>query len=375
MLDKIRKISHKNHLIIRYFMVMLVNLWIAGFVMGCKDAQLSPKNSVATPRPTSPTLPPPVRITDKYIQKEADFTAPIEKTKLDILICIDNSSSMSREQELLGSRFNSLISSIEHFNYQIGFITSDMSKLGNQAGPTQGGHLLQIAGTGDYILRSTDTGKNRKFMDTIRRSETGSSDERCIYSLITALEKNEYGIIRNNADLAMIIISDEDERGQGGTHGIPLQKGKDYAQDLINVAKRIKKGNTTFTTHAIIVKPEDNACYREQDSQGTNATPQYGRQYEAAAKIKDGKARGGVVGSVCANDYASQLEDISRTIVRTSPHSVELDCVPNIDENEDRHFIVEGFSEDEYRVDGQSLIFDPPLQSGQTVHYSYWCRK
>lgn len=367
MLDRIQVINHKNCFIIQCFIVALICL--CSLVIGCKSAQLSPGESVTAP--TTPT----VIITDKYIQKEGNFKAPTQETKFDMIICVDNSPSMSKEQNLFGSRFNSLISSIEHFDYQIGFITSDMSQLGNQAGPTQGGHLLRIAGTGDYILRSTDANRNRKFRDTVTRSEIGSADERCIYALITALERNEYGIIRSDADLVLMILSDEDERGEGGTHGIPLQRGKDYAQDLISTANRIKTGNTAVTVHSIIIQPGDSMCFKEQSNQGTDATPNYGKQYEAATQIKDGRARGGVVGSVCADDYASQLEEISRTIVRTSPHSVELDCVPDINENEDRRFIVEGFSKDEYRVEERSLIFDPPLQAGQTVYYSYWCQK
>ncbi len=359
----------------RLFTTILAILFTIIFIVGCKNAELSMSEQVplvspppTTPPPTTetetpPNEDPPVEPATRYRYYNDTFRAPRSMTKLDILFCVDNSTSMSEEQRRLGRRFNSFISAIRDFDYQIGFVTSDMS--GN--GPTQGGQLLKVAGTSSYILRSGDSGQNNKFKNTIQRPEVGNGDERCIYSLITALNNNEYGIIRSDADLGIIIISDENERSNGNTFGYPLEAGKDRASDLIDTARRIK-GDQQVTVHAIVVDPGppvDSKCLQEQAAQGTNATPYYGHEYAAAARVT-----GGRVGSVCADDYATQLEEISRTLVRTTS-SIDLKCTPDLSGGPVR---VEGFTEDEYKVEGSKIIFNPPLMQDTRVTYSYWCR-
>ena len=180
---------------------------------------------------------------------------------------------MSLDQSRLGRGFNSLIHQVRasHLDYQIAFITTDMSG----DGPTQNGNLLPIAGDrNNYILRSTDTNQAYKFRKTVERPEIGSSDERGIYAAIRAIKTNQYGIIRSDADLAIFIISDEDSRGEGGTHGRPLIDDKDYGRDLVATALRIK-GNKKVTIHAIIINPNsnNNNCFNEQRAQGGKCNP------------------------------------------------------------------------------------------------------
>ena len=366
--NKLKRDKRKN-LTIRIFSIVLFSSFFIGFIIGCKEAQLSTDPE----RPVTPTTTTPVTTgNDDYNQYKYLFTAPRPTTKLDILICVDNSSSMSPDQRRLGRGFNSLIHQIRasHLNYQIAFITSDMS--GN--GPTQNGNLLPIAGDrNNYILRSTDTNQAYKFRKTVERPEIGSSDERCIYAAITALNRNQHGIIRSNADLAIFFISDEDSRGEGGTHGRPLEDGKDYGRDLVQVALRIKD-NKKVTIHAIIVDPDsnDNNCLNAQRAQGEDATPHYGVQYQAAAN----GTTNGMVGSICDASYDYQLEQMSyRLVSRISSinlNDLNLECTP--DQTGNRRVTIENLPENRYSVNGQSITFNPHLISGNRITINYWCK-
>ena len=255
MLHNRQQKNKRKNFTTRILSIILLSSFLIGFVVGCKTARLTTE-SEPYPATTTTTIFPVTTGNYNYNQYEYPFIVPMETTKLDILFVVDNSPSMSPDQRLLGPGFNSFIHRIRasQVDYQIGFITMDMS--GN--GPTQNGNLLPISrnSKNGYLLKSEDTDQARKFWRTIERPETGSGDERGIFAAITALNRNQHGLIRNDADLAIVIISDEDSRGAGGTHGSPLTDGEDYGSDLVTAALRIK-GNKKVTISAIIVNPDE----------------------------------------------------------------------------------------------------------------------
>lgn len=371
MLDSRLQQDIRKNVTIRIFAVVLLSSFFVGFIVGCKGAKLT--STPENPTVTTPTVSPPVTIGNyDYDEYEYVFTVPTETTKVDILFVVDDSPSMSQEQSRLGAGFDSFIRQIRasQIDYQIGFVTTDMSG----DGPTQNGNLLPIARNvnNGYLLRSGDANQARKFQRTIERPETGSGDERGIYAAITALNNNQHGLIRSDADLAIMIISDEDSRGEGGTHGRPLIRGEDYGTDLVEVANRIK-GNKKVTISAIIVKPESNDdCFYQQSQQGDEADPHYGIQYQTAAE-----ATGGVVGSICDTSYDYQLEQMSYRLINTvssiNLNDLNLACTP--DQTGNRSITIQGFSEDLYNVNGQSITFDPPLMQGDEIEIHYWCIK
>ena len=278
----------------RVFTFLLIWSWIVGLLIGCANAEFSRqrKNPDVTLPPTG--SPPPTTLDDcerdnscpgkqdfKFYQDT--FTAPGGNTKVDILFVVDNSISMTTEQRRLGAGFNGFMNIMANFDYQIAFTTTDMS--GNN--PTQNGRLLPIKGGNSYLLKWRDANYNRHidlFRATVQRSEIGSGDERGIYAAIKAFQRNEHGLIRSDADLALVIISDEDERSQGRSNlNNRLESGKDYPDDLIQVVRQIKGNSKSFTAHAIIIKDGDTECLKEQAEQGTDATPFYGKLYQQLA--------------------------------------------------------------------------------------------
>ena len=368
--------NKRRNFTVRILSIILLSSFFIGFAVGCKTAKLTigPESTPIPPTATTVTINPSNYNYDKY---EHLFTVPMETTKLDILFVVDNSPSMSEDQARLGPGFNSFIYRIQasQIDYQVGFITTDMSG----DGPTQNGNLLPIGRNANngYILRSGDTDQGKKFWRTIERPETGSGDERGIYAAITALDRNQGGFIRADADLAIVIISDEDSRGEGGTHGRPLINGQDYGSDLVETALRIK-GNKKVTISAIIVNPDDpygedgRDCLAQQRDQGDDATPHYGMQYYAAAD-----ATHGIIANICATSYNYHLEQMSYRLINTinsiDLNSLNLRCTP--DQTGGRRTTIKDLPENRYSVNGQSITFDPPLMQPDQVTIEYWCSR
>ncbi len=363
----------------RFVYIAIISLGL-GVAVGCSNVSFKAKKKGGdgddnTPQCTENCVTPPTGTTHTET-----FSLPPAANKIDILFVVDNSASMTEEQNKMATRFSSFISSISGMglNYRIGIITTDMTGFG----PTQDGNLLKIAGTSnDYIINpsdgSTSTLSNR-FKNTVKRNEVmWPGDERGIYAAISAIAKNQSGWIRGNADLAIVILSDEDERSAGGDEpGYPMEcgeafdsgnmKGRDCTEDLVRTVKS-NFPNKTFTVHSLIVKPGDSNCLDNQVAQGGPSNAHYGTEYK---KLSD--RTGGEVGSICANDYGSQLSDIADVII-DSRDSWTLKCVP---QNGDVQILQwpTGFPQNPPPyTSGDKLIFPNPLQSGDSITVRYTC--
>lgn len=360
----------------RVFTCVLICLWIVGLLIGCSNADFSMSNgnppvTIGTCENTN-SCPEPI---DGYTFHNDSFVAPGGNTKVDILFVVDNSPSMVTEQNRLALGFDGFMNVMTDFsfNYQIAFTTTDMSG----TGPTQDGKLLQITGTNSYVLRWEDEAQRSSHIDlfkaTVRRSEVGSGDERGIYAAIKAFQRREHNFIRSDADLALIIVSDEDERSRGRKNlSDRLQSGRDYPDDLINKVNQIKNSDTAFTAHAIIIKEEDQECLDAQSRQGADATPYEGKVYAELARETNGE-----IGSVCETDYTKQLAQISRTLINETS-SVNMKCVPDITPSEGRDVQVvlpQAYIDagGEATVEGHQILFNPALLQGTSISYSYWC--
>ena len=171
---------------------------------------------------------------------------------------------------------------------------------------------------------------------------------------------------RDESDLAIILISDEDECAESASF-------KTQPDQLIQLVRNKWGEQKTFVFHSIIVKEGDSDCLAtgggaKQDSEGI--------QYAELSRQTNG-----VIGSVCALDYAGQLRDIG-SHVREQALSMKLDCVPvdrdnNGNESNDITVQLEGGSmvtDFTYSVDEQELHFSESLLEG-TYSVEYTCEK
>ncbi len=127
---------------------------------------------------------------------------------------IDNSGSMANDQEKLSREFENFVSSISDANYRIGVITTDiyqnffLSEEGTQ------GNLTLVEPTGKKFIEKSDPNPDQLFSDLIKRGTSGTSHEHPLFAIKMAIDKRNTvnaGFFRENASLAIVIVTDEDE--------------------------------------------------------------------------------------------------------------------------------------------------------------------
>lgn len=328
-------------------------------------------------------------------------TETVKGGKVDVLIVDDNSASMSFEQARLGERFDNFMTLLDgkSVDYRIAITTTDISSASNvartinQSGALQDGRLITMNGGYKFLTPSIGTAQSRNsvFNSTIKRPETlvcekfiidwvdsgksmvgaeyndgyiancPSADERGLFAASLVVKNNPDQFIRSEADLAIIILSDEDVRSQlywDKTPGFDLDT-KDTAKGAVALIKAAY-ANKKFAIHSIITKSA--ACLSVQSSQTRGlVSGSYGWEYNNASQLT-----GGVSGDICANDYTSQLKDIFNNITANIVDKISLQC----SNPQDLQVDAQGNS---YRVEGNQIIFARKLPIGAQVNYSYKC--
>lgn len=272
-----------------------------------------------------------------------DNTLNVGGGKVDILIVDDNSASMSFEQKALASRFSGFLSQLDakSVDYRIGITTTDVTASG------MGGKLVSF-GSGVSYLTPSVSDRVTKFNNTIVRQETlqcenyiataiqqngmgytntaaysqgynancPSGDERGVYAANLIVKNNPSSFIRSDAHLAIIFLSDEDERSQ-------LYNTNEYALENYDQPKTLTDNigvanGKSASIHAIVVK--DNACLALQNDQtlgnpAVAATRGFVKGSLGNVYLTFPNAGWGKAVDICFNDYTSQLGDISTSIL------------------------------------------------------------
>lgn len=272
--------------------------------------------------------------------------------KIDVLFVIDNSGSMAYEQKSMASRTANFISVLKGLDWQIGITTTDPRDI------TLGdGRLIPLSGLKNrYIIDSTwsDTSAQSTLGTTLQRSETGSGSEQGIRAVYRSIERyianeaNQRDLIRDQSQLAVVLISDEDESANST---------KNNPQDLLKFIDTTFKGQKRFNFHSIITRPGDKACLSTY-----GAT--YGERYQIMSQLT-----GGIIGDVCASDYAAQAKGIAQEI-RNLLKTLTLACAPlsNQPITVTKNGVV---ISNPFTVEGVNIKFDTELEPGEySVKYS-----
>lgn len=282
-------------------MVSLGALLIPALV-GCSEVSFTPSQDL-----TSKDLEvPPPDSTDKTISETFLFDRSNTKKYVDVLFIIDNSGSMLAEQEKLGQRLNSFITSLDEVDWQIGITTTDASN------GTFGikGSLVNLDSTSQKILKPTLSNYESLFMNSVVRNESidcqttavcPTNNEQALLAAIMAMDKRNStnaGFFRDNADLAVVILTDEDEMSSGPPEATKPQQVVDHFKSIWGTSKNL-------SVYGIVVQPGDRDCY---DSQYLTAGT-YGYHVTELALIT-----GGVTGSICDTDYSHNLSKIGENV-------------------------------------------------------------
>lgn len=321
---------------------------LVGSLMACSGVEFNPveltKNeSLTSGKPTS----------ESFYPNPSD-SAP----KVDVLFVIDNSASMRDEQLKLGDRLSAFVDHLSDVDWQVGITTTDTSD-----GPFGlKGSLVQLHGLNQYILTKNTPNYKEVFANTVVRPEGVNCGSNCpsiverpLEAAMLALAKGEAsGFIRPGAELAIVILSDADEGGDGSGDITTPQFLLGTAASVFNQEKRI-------TGYGIIVEPGDADCLNQQRQFSPNSF--YGYNAAMLAHLT-----GGVTGNICDNNYSHSLKKIGEHVLHlvstlTLSHqplrgSVQVTLTP-----EDPSI--------KWTLDGKNIEFNKPPKPGTRVDVNY----
>ncbi|MBX3022813.1 MAG: hypothetical protein KF799_14155 [Bdellovibrionales bacterium] len=321
-------------------------LSIAVWASACSNVSFTPSDALS-----KESLP------DGPQQETFSFNDSNTMAKVDILFVDDNSGSMQAKQEKLGTRLAPFVSSLGNVDWQIAITTTDTSN--GKYGLS--GSIVQMTGTNTKILTSKVPNYETVFRNSIVRPEMvncglecPSDDERPLQALIGAINKrftDNAGFWRENSDFVVVFLSDEDEKYAGD--GLPVEP-----QVVIN-SVRAAFPNKPFNAYGILTVPGDSTCY------GSVASVSGKYSYFQAELVQ---LTGGVMGSICENDYSAALQSIGER-VRSNSGSVNLRYLPI---PESVSMVVSPFDPDlTWTLEGRAIRFNKVPKKGTNIVVRY----
>ncbi len=208
-----------------------------------------------------------------------------EDLTLDFLWVLDNSGTMSEEQDRLTESLTGIMAVFGETiaDYAMGVITTDVDAE-DQRGKLQGSPPVLGPATPDLAAA---------FLANAAVGTGGAKDEQGLAALQLAMTEavdggHNEGFFRDGAALDVIVISDEDDHTAG------------EVSDLMSDLMLVVPDNQRFRVHAV-VGDEPSGCL----SADTAA--------DAGTRYRDAAGRtAGFVGSICAEDWTPLLESIGR---------------------------------------------------------------
>lgn len=242
----------------------------------------------------------------------------------DILVIMDNSQSMKDEQANMANRFQSFIGELSSIDWRLAIITTDIAK----DAPLKDGRFVEFVGApGTYAIDSymEAAQADTLFKSTIKVPETGVTLENGIFAAYRALERIDTDSVhaaffRPDSLLSFIVVSDEDESGKSA---------KDDPNNLFSYVKQRFGSEKIVSFNSIITIPGDKTC------KAANGRI-YGEIYAMASLLT-----GGIIGSICADDYGSQLSMIGKDTAE-KVRTVQLKCTPISVESQPLLLVLDG---------------------------------
>lgn len=297
---------------------------------------------------------------NNYVRHKEGITVDKESKKTDILFVIDNSSSMRYEQTQISERFNNFINQIDDIDWHIAITTTDpRSSLDWNDGK------IDPFSNRDYYLTPALGKKTAQelFSEHVQRRESGWDTEKGINATYRAIERGLDGrgmvnkkmaeFFRDDAALAVVVLSDEDEAGSGG---------KSDVNNLLNLVKNSWGNSKVFQFNSIIVHTQEclNASWQHR----------LGHKYEELSRRTNG-----LLGDLCAKNYSKMLTDLGKGVANLK-RVHKLKCEPQDIDNDNKVDLViipkNGKKLPGYTIDKETITFDKALKSGD-YDFHYFC--
>ncbi len=268
---------------------------------------------------------------------------------VDILLVVDNSPSMTEEQQKLGETFQTFIQYFTggQVDYHIGVVSTDVSD-STTAGVLNGGYIsIDDESAEDDFARAVSVGSDGDGMEKgllaglMALTEPLASDENA-------------GFIRESADLSVIFVADEDDYSPGSVY--------DYINSYRNV--KLYHSRDALKISAVVGNVPEGCA-----GDGVDAAPGY-RYAEAA------DSNFGIVESICADNFSDVAERLGitasglMTTFELSAHPDPDSLVVTVDDEEIERDVDIGW---EYYEDDNTIVFAltaiPP--SGSVIRATY----
>jgi len=280
----------------------------------------------------------------------SDTSVQQANSKVDILWVVDSSGSMREEQRYLGQNFSSFINQLSRTNsdFQVGVTTTDVCDSANPSQvPMATRYCPTVDGSAQTHLRGSLVGESgkrvltRSYADLTSRFLTyanvgvsGSSFEHGLTAAKMAIEKSlggqNDGLVRPDAFLAVIVVSDEEDDGigLGMTDSYSrynyIQMGLTsyrYTSDDLIRDTLAAKGAGRFSVSAIT---------GTRIANGSMCTSPHSQPFEEGTQyISAARKTGGIVQSICDTNWSASLASIGQDIAAQSSQVV-LSHVPYV---------------------------------------------
>ncbi len=295
--------------------------------------------------------------------------------KVDIMVVVDDSSSMLPDNTKLGERLQGFVNDLTTSGIDWNMcatVTHDQLSNGSQYWGLSR-NWSDYTGTPKWILKKDAANPYTIFTNTITAIGAGwanTDDERPLKAAFWHAEYNAYNTCyRPDAALSVLVISDEDERSVGGDpaavfYSTELKNldGEDQPHGYINKIKQLFTINKRLSVNSIIVKPKDSACMASQDSGSSKS--HYGYKLNELSQLTNG-----YVGSICDTNYSNNLYYFKDRIVN-SLASIPLECAPV---GAITVTITPSMGPVSTTLQNNILVFSPTIPAGRTVDIQYNC--
>lgn len=303
---------------------------------------------------------------------------------LDVLLVIDDSSSMLADNQKLAARMKGFVDGLtaQGIDWQMCVTITQAQRISATDPNYYWGASTLWSGnpnTPAWILKPGTANVDQIFANTINAigaGRAGSDDERGIKAAWWHLwngdpsQPGNSGCYRMGAAISVVTISDEDERSVGGDQtqvyyadeaNKPLEID-DLPSTYVTYVNDVFGANKQLTFNSIIVRPGDTCCMSQEDATGSKS--HYGVHYAQLSQLTNG-----TVANICDADYGNNLNYFKNTIM-SSQASITLQCVPlggNISRVINPAFLTTA------SLVNNTLLFSPPIPAGSTVELTYTC--
>ncbi len=259
---------------------------------------------------------------------------------------------MQTDQRKLGQKFANFVSQLGDVDYRIAVTTTDLD--GDYLGAQ--GTLATAKNSKLSVITPETENASQAFLNLVHRRELGASDEQSMGAAAWAIRRarsENAGFFREGVDLAIVVLTDEDELSYG-------PKFATQPEEVIRTFRNVFGTTKRLSAYGIIIQPGDQTCLKAQQEEDMGST-------YATFASRLAKMTGGFTTSICDADYGRDLDQISDH-VRKLVDAIDLQQTPI--EGSVTVSFSGGFST-RFTVQKNRVTFSTPPPAGTQIEVKY----